>query len=185
MSAPPVLAPTVGTRIRARARHAGELLGRLLPAMLLTASLLPACTYLEEKRDLLSGGPQQREAAAQAQLDAERQRSAGLQRQQSQRQADLDAVDRRLAAAQVRLDAQQRRLDAALKARKIGEAKYRDLKRQTEQLKADTAQLQQSRPPTLTRSVANVDDTAKLQQLERLEQRRRDLEAALQAAVGK
>ena len=69
------------------------------------AALLSACTYIEERRDLNAGGPQQRETAAQAALDAERQRAGGLSARQAQRQDELAALNMRLSEAQAGLDA--------------------------------------------------------------------------------
>lgn len=148
-----------------------------------SAALLSACTYIEERRDLNAGGPQQREAAAQAALDAERQRSTGLSAQQAQRERELAAVNARLSDAQAGLDAQTRRLDEALRNKKISTARYNELKRQTDGLKSDTAGLKLRNDADRASKANSGNDPAKLKQLEALEQRRRDLEAALQAAV--
>ncbi|MBK8763533.1 MAG: hypothetical protein KA778_00090 [Burkholderiaceae bacterium] len=147
------------------------------------AALLSACTYIEERRDLNAGGPQQRETAAQAALDAERQRAGGLSARQAQRQDELAALNMRLSEAQAGLDAQTKRLDEALRNKKISITRYNELKRQADGLKSDAAGLK-LRNDADRASKANLgNDPAKLKQLEALEQRRRDLESALQAAV--
>lgn len=155
---------------------------RLAAALLLTSILGPACTYIEERRDLMSGGPQRREAAAQTELDAERQRAAGLAAQKSQRERELDEVNGRLARAQAALDDQNRRLAAALKARQISQAKHDELKRSIDGLKSDASELRARNDADRVRRNGPTD-AEKLKKLQELEQRRRDLETALQAAV--
>lgn len=89
----------------------------------------------------------------------------------------------RLSEAQAGLDAQTKRLDEALRNKKISITRYNELKRQADGLKSDAAGLK-LRNDADRASKANLgNDPAKLKQLEALEQRRRDLESALQAAV--
>lgn len=157
---------------------------QLVATLLLTGFLGSACTYIEERRDLMSGGPQRREAAAQAELDAERQRASGLAAQKAQRERELDEINGRLKRAQASLDQQNRRLAAALEARRISKAKHDELKRSIDALKSDAADLRVRNDADRIRRNGS-DDAGKLKKLQELEQRRRDTEAALQAAVGK
>ncbi|MEP7299982.1 MAG: hypothetical protein ABI699_00515 [Caldimonas sp.] len=150
----------------------------------LALALLAGCTYLDERRDLNAGGPQQREAAAAGALAAERQRSANLSTEQARRERELGAINARLATAQAGLDEQTRRLDAALKSRQISASRYAELKRQADALKSDTASLKlRNDADRASKASTSSNDPAKLQQIETLDKRRKDLEAALQAAV--
>lgn len=160
-------------------------MSRLMLQLALAApALLGACTYLEERRDLNVGGPQQREAAAQAALDAERQRSVVLNAKQSQRERELAAINARLAVAQSGLDEQSRRLDAALKNKQVSAARHAELKKQADALKADTASLKlRNDADRASKAKPAGNEPAKLKQIETLDQRRKDLESALQAAI--
>lgn len=157
---------------------------RLAATLLLAGTLGSACTYMEERRDLMSGGPQRREAAAQSELDAERQRATGLAAQRSQRERELDEVNGRLTRAQALLNDQNRRLAAALKARRISQAKHDELKRSMATLKSDAGELRARNDADRVRRDGPTD-AEKLKRLQELEQRGRDLESALQAAVSR
>jgi hypothetical protein len=137
------------------------------------AALLSACTYIEERRDLNAGGPQQRETAAQAALAAERQRG-GLSARQAQRQDELAALNMRYSEAQAGPTRRQSAWTRRSGTKNQYHA-YNELKRQADGLKSDAAGLK-LRNDADRASKANLgNDPAKLKQLKALEQRQRDL----------
>lgn len=155
-----------------------------LVAALFAALLLGGCSnipYLDAKARTRSGGElDQQQAAAQSDLDQQRQRHTGLSDAKTKRDAEIARDNRRIAALDKDLKAQDRQLAAALKAQRVDQARYNDLKRQLDALQADTETARQDQ----ARAAASPDgpgDTAKAAKLAELEQRKKSLEEALGA----
>ena len=87
----------------------------VLAAML----LIPGCTYVQQKRDLVSGGLASREAEANAKFQTARTQNQDLQDQQLQLDREVDRNAKRIASARSDLDRVSAELNAARK-RKAG-----------------------------------------------------------------
>jgi chromosome segregation ATPase len=161
---------------------------RRLLALLAGATLLGltgCATYLDAKRDTAPGGQQQRDiAAAKAEVTSAQAQNVALGDQKLQREREIERNDKRIRALEQDLRVQDQALAAALKNKKITQARYADLKRQADTLRQDTQSADlENKGASLAAPDARAD-AAKEARLKDLERRKKDLEAAL-AAIGK
>lgn len=140
--------------------------------------------YLDAKSDMMSGGPQNRVAAAQANYDAAKQDSQNLQDQLLQTNRDIERNEKRIASAKNELAKTNATLTAALNQKKLSAQNYDKLKRESDSISRELStldlQLQADRDdPTKAADVA-----AKEQKLRALEKRKADLDKAIRLSLG-
>lgn len=156
------------------------------PALLSALVLLAGCAgipYLDAKKRTESGGElDQQKAAAQTDLDQQRGRNTDLSQARAAREAELARDARRIAALDRDLKAKDRQLAAALKAQRVDQARYNELKRQVDGLQAETDAVQKAQQQAAGAATPDAAaDAAKTKQLAELEQRKKALEDALGA----
>lgn len=155
---------------------------------LLGAVLLTGCAnnpYLEARQRTTAGGElDQREAAAQRDLDAERRRQSDMHIRRQGIDAEIARNSHRISALQGDLKKQDAQLAAALSARKITKAQHDQIKRQVDGLRADTnsAELENQRAAG---SKTPSNDAAKQAELAKLEERKKALETTLSAMTAR
>lgn len=152
---------------------------RVVPAAALL--LLAGCgTYLEAKRNTAVGGQNERDiAAANATLSSEQARNASLAVQKQQREREIEANNQRIRALQADLKRQDTALANALKSRQLTQARYNELKKEMDSVKADTQSVElQNKGDAFAQPDAKAD-AAKEAKLKDLERRKKELEAAL------
>lgn len=153
-------------------------------AALLGVALVTGCAnnpYFDARQRTAAGGElDQKEAAAQRDLEAERRRQAGMQVQRQGIDTEIARNSQRISALQGDLKKQDAQLAAALSARKITKAQHDQIKRQVDGLRADanSAELENQRAAV---SKAPGNDAAKQAELAKLEERKRALEKTLSA----
>lgn len=149
------------------------------------ALLLAGCAnnpYLDAKRRTAAGGElDQQEAAARRDLDAEQRRRAAITTQKADVDAQIQRNSQRIASLEKDLRAQDRQLADALKSRKIDKTRHDDLKRQLEDLRADTQRADLDNQRDGMSKTPTSGDAAKQAQLAELEKRKKALEDALGA----
>lgn len=145
----------------------------VLAAML----LIPACTYIEQRRDIMSGGLAGREAAANAKFQTAKTQNQDLQDQQLQFDREIDRNNKRIAAARSDLDRVSAELNAARKRSAISEADYRRLKNEADKAQSELASVNMQLDAG--RVTGNVDVAAKERQIQQLERKKSQLEKAL------
>lgn len=155
---------------------------RLVGAMVVVAAGVSSCTYLQQREDLMSGGPQQREAAANAALESARTENQNLHDEDVRLQREIERNNRRIEAAQSDLTKLSSELDQAKARQAISEAQYRRLKSQIANTNADLNALDmQQKADAVT---GNDQSAAREQQLRALEKKKAELEKALAAGTG-
>lgn len=150
---------------------------RLLPLVLLVSG---CATYLDAKNNTAVGGQQDRDkAAARADLAAAQSQNASLQVQKQQRDAEIERNNQRIRALQADLKKQDTALANALKAKQVSQARYNELKKEMDSVKAETQSVElQNNGDALAKPDAKAD-AAKEARLKDLERRKKELEAAL------
>lgn len=150
--------------------------------LLVSVGLLAGCTYMQQRQDLMQGGPARREAEANAALQAAKTQNQDLQDQNTQLEREIERNSRRIDAAQADLDRVSAELEAARKRRAVSEAEYKRLKGQvaatSSELSSVTMQLDAGRLGS------KVDVPAKERQIQALEKKKSELEKALGMAPG-
>lgn len=150
--------------------------------LLVSMGLLAGCTYMQQRQDLMQGGPARREAEANAALQAAKTQNQDLQDQNTQLEREIERNSRRIDAAQADLDRVSAELEAARKRRAVSEAEYKRLKAQvaatSSELSSVTMQLDAGRLGS------KVDVPAKERQIQALEKKKSELEKALGMAPG-
>lgn len=150
--------------------------------LLVSMGLLAGCTYMQQRQDLMQGGPARREAEANAALQAAKTQNQDLQDQNTQLEREIERNSRRIDAAQADLDRVSAELEAARKRRAVSEAEYKRLKGQvaatSSELSSVTMQLDAGRLGS------KVDVPAKERQIQALEKKKSELEKALGMAPG-
>ena len=154
-------------------------------AVVVLAIGLAGCnTYMDAKADLVSGGPQQRVAAAQADLNAAKTTNQNMQDQQVALERDIDRNERRIAAAQDELDQSNAALAAARSQKRLSEQRYAELKRQSYALNSELAVLDLQIQGDRSKPNAGPEIAAKEARLRDLERRKADLDRAIRLALG-
>ena len=145
--------------------------------------LLPGCgTYLEAKRNTAVGGQNERDiATANSQLSSAQAQNASLAVQKQQRERDIEANNKRIRALEADLKKQDAALASALKARQLTQARYNELKKEMDAVKAETQSVDLQNKGDALAAPDTKADAAKEAKLKDLERRRKDLESALAA----
>ena len=107
--------------------------------VLASVTLIPGCTYLQQKQDLMTGGLAGRKREANAKFQTARTQNQDLQDQQLQLDREIDRNNRRIASAQSDLDRVSAELNAARKRNAVSEADYRRLKSEVDETRSDLA----------------------------------------------
>ncbi len=147
--------------------------------------MLGGCNaYLDAKSDMMSGGPQNRVAAAQSNYNAAKQDNQNLQDQLLATNRDIERNEKRIATARDELAKTNTALTAALNQKKLSAQSYDKLKRESDAINRELStlnlQMQADRDdPTKTADVA-----AKEQKLRDLEKRKADLDKAIRLSLG-
>ena len=148
-----------------------------LAGLLLGGMALAGCAYVDAKADLMSGGPQSREAAASRQLEATRQRNQAMQDELSANDRDVERNQRKLAALQDDLTRLQAQLDRTEKSRRANAAAVTKLKAELAQLQRDTSDLDLQ--VSADGLAGKADTAARRQQVGELERKKAQLERVL------
>lgn len=140
--------------------------------------------YLDAKSDMMSGGPQNRVAAAQSNYNAAKQDNQNLQDQLLATNRDIERNEKRIASARDDLTKTNASLAAARDQKKLSTQAYDKLKRESDAINRELStlnlQLQADRDdPTKAADVA-----AKEQKLRDLEKRKADLDKAIRLSLG-
>lgn len=151
---------------------------------LVAAGLTGCSTYIDAKADLMSGGPQQRVAAAQSNLTAAQTTNQNLQDQQVALQRDIERNEKRIAAAQSDLDKSNASLADARAKKRLSEQQYAKLKKESDALNSELAKLDLQVQSDRGKSGAGPEVAAKEARLRDLERRKAELDRAIKAALG-
>ena len=112
---------------------------RLTSGMLLLTLGGCANPYLDAKRNTAAGGQQERDiATAKTELATAKTQNVSLSDQKLQRERELDRNDKRIRAVEQDLRTQDQALASALKAKKVNQARYTELKRESDALHQET-----------------------------------------------
>lgn len=157
------------------------IVGRGLCA-LASFGLLFGCTYIQQREDLMQGGPARREADANTALQAAKTQGQDLQDQNTQLQREIDRNARRVEAAQSELDRVSAELEAARKRKAVSEAEYKRLKSQLAAANSELSSVNMQLDAG--RLGAKVDVAAKEKEIGALEKKKAELEKALSMTPG-
>ena len=155
------------------------------PTLLAAATLLLAgcaSTYLDAKRNVAPGGQQERNiAAAKGDLAAAQAQNVSLSDQKLQREREIERNNRRIRAMEADLRKQDAALVGALKAKQVSQARYNELKKEMDAVKAEMQSVDLQNKGDAFGTPDAKADAAKEARLKDLERRKKDLEAALAA----
>ena len=101
-----------------------------LSAALAVPFIAGCSTYLQQKADLVSGGPEEREKAAEDQWEAAQDTHGGLKGDQEALAEEQALQDRKLAELSQRLEAQKDKIARAMAENKITRAKEQAIREQ-------------------------------------------------------
>lgn len=158
---------------------------RSMPLLAAAALLLSGCaanTYLDAKRNTAPGGQQERDiAAAKTELATAQQQNVSLSDQKLQREREIERNNKRIRAMEVDLRKQDAALASALKSKKVTQARYNELKREMDAVKAEMQSVDLQNKGDAFATPDAKADAAKEARLKDLERRKKDLETALAA----
>lgn len=153
------------------------------PTVLAAATLLLggcANTYLDAKRNVAPGGQQERDiATAKTDLTAAQAQNVSLSDQKLQREREIDRNNRRIRAMETDLRKQDAALASALKAKQVSQARYNELKKEMDAVKAEMQSVDLQNKGDAFATPDAKADAAKEARLKDLERRKKDLETAL------
>lgn len=157
---------------------------------LVTVAAVGGCaameTYNQAGRYVAPGGVgDQQKAAAQTDLKAAREQNSSLQLDVAQREREIQQVNERLRAAEADLDTQTRALDAAVKARRVSQAKAEPIRKEIEGIRVEMQKIDAMNKATVAARPDPAADEAKRKRLADLDARRKALEATLVQMGGK
>lgn len=160
---------------------------RVLWALGAALWLSGCATYMDAKSAVAPGGRiDQQRSAAQGDLQAARSENVRLSDEKLQRERELERNDRRIRAMAADLRRQDQTLAAALKSRKVSQARYTDLKREMDSIRAEMQSVDLQNKGDSFKPADPKADAAKEQRLRELERRKKELEGALaQLATGR
>jgi len=141
-------------------------------------------SYLDAKADMMSGGPQNRVAAAQSNYDAAKQQNQNLQDQLLATNRDIERNEKRIASARDDLAKTNTALTAALNQKKLSAANYDKLKRESDAINRELSSLNLQLQADRDDPTKAADVAAKEQKLRDLEKRKADLEKAIRLSLG-
>lgn len=158
---------------------------RSTPMIAAAALLLSGCaanTYLDAKRNTAPGGQQERDiAAAKTELATAQQQNVSLSDQKLQREREIERNNKRIRAMEVDLRKQDAALASALKSKQVTQARYNELKREMDAVKAEMQSVDLQNKGDAFGAPDAKADAAKEARLKDLERRKKDLETALAA----
>jgi hypothetical protein len=146
------------------------------------ALVLAGCanTYLDAKRNVAPGGQQSKDiAAANAELEAARAQNVSLSDQKMQRERELERNDKRIRTLESDLRQQDAALASALKSKQLTQARYADLKREMDSIRAEMQSVDMQNKGDIMAPPNPKADAAKEARLRELERRKKELEGAL------
>lgn len=156
-----------------------------VPLLAATAMLLTGCavnTYLDAKRNTAPGGPQEAEIAARKREVATLEtRNAEMKDEAALADREIERNNTRIRALESELRTVNARLDSALKARRVSQQRYNELKREMDSVKREMQAVElQNKGDALAAPdpKSGLEKEAKLKDLER---RKKDLENAVAA----
>lgn len=160
---------------------------RALCALAAALSLSGCATYMDARSAVAPGGRiDQQRTAAQGDLQAARAENVRLSDEKLQRERELERNDRRIRAMEEDLRKQDQQLAAALKSRKVSQARYEELKREMDRIRAEMQSVDLQNKGDSFKPADAKADAAKEQRLRDLERRKKELEGALaQLAAGR
>lgn len=158
---------------------------RSTPLLAAAALLLSGCaanTYLDAKRNTAAGGQQERDiAAAKTELTTAQQQNVSLSDQKLQREREIERNNKRIRAMEADLRKQDVALASALKAKQVSQARYNELKKEMDAVKAEMQSVDLQNKGDAFGAPDAKADAAKEARLKDLERRKKDLETALAA----
>lgn len=158
---------------------------RSTPLLAAAALLLSGCaanTYLDAKRNTAPGGQQERDiAAAKTELTTAQQQNVSLSDQKLQREREIERNNKRIRAMEADLRKQDVALASALKAKQVSQARYNELKKEMDAVKAEMQSVDLQNKGDAFGAPDAKADAAKEARLKDLERRKKDLETALAA----
>ncbi len=140
--------------------------------------------YLDAKSDMMSGGPQNRVAAAQANYTAAKQDNQNLQDQLLATNRDIERNEKRIASAKDDLAKTNSTLTAALNQKKLSAQSYDKLKRESDAINRELSTLNLQLQADRDDPSKAADVAAKEQKLRDLEKRKADLDKAIRLSLG-
>lgn len=140
--------------------------------------------YLDAKQDAMTGGPQNRVAAAQANYTAAKQDNQNLQDQLLATNRDIERNEKRIATAKSDLTRTNANLTAALNQKKLSAQTYDKLKRESDAINRDLSTLNLQLQADRDDPTKSADVAAKEQKLRDLEKRKADLDKAIRLSIG-
>jgi len=147
--------------------------------------MLGGCNaYLDAKSDMMSGGPQNRVAAAQANYNAAKQDNQNLQDQLLATNRDIERNEKRIASAKDELAKTNSTLTAALNQKKLTAQSYDKLKRESDAINRELSTLNLQMQADRDDPTKAADVAAKEQKLRDLEKRKADLDKAIRLSLG-
>lgn len=152
-----------------------------LGLVLSAAALLSGCasTYMETRRENAPGGVlDQRKAAAQQDLSTARQQQVDLTDATVQRKREMERMDARLKAVNNDLRQSDVDLNEALRAKRVSQERFDQLKRQLDAVKRETQSLELDNKAALVGKPDPAAEAAKRARLAELEKKKADLENA-------
>ncbi|WP_445682635.1 hypothetical protein [Radicibacter daui] len=155
-------------------------------SLILVASLgATACaTYLDQKADLVAGGPQQRVAQAQSNYNAAVAANQNLEDQRLSLERDIERNEKRITAAQDQLKKANRDLASALAQKKLSQEQYAKLKSQSDAINRELAKLDLQTQADQNNSTNGPEIAARQARIEELEKRKAELDKAIGLALG-
>jgi PBP1b-binding outer membrane lipoprotein LpoB len=160
-------------------------LHRSLSALACAALLLAGCgTYMEARQNVKPGGKlDQEKQAARTELQSAKTEQVRLGDEKAQREAELKRNDERIRTVQADLQKQEQALQDAFAAKKVSQARYAELKRDLDSVKAESQSIDLQLKSAAFRQSDPKADAAKEQRLRELEKRKKELEKTLAEAI--
>ncbi len=159
------------------------LVNRLLLTVAVGAMLTGCSTYVNQRADLMAGGPQTRVASAQADVNSAKSTNQNLQDQLVSVERDIERNEKRVASAQADLEKTNATLASARSQQKISAQQYAKLKAESDTLNRELASLDLQLQGDRGKADAGPQVAAKEARLKDLERRKADLEKAMKLAV--
>lgn len=149
--------------------------------VLVVCALMSGCasTYMETRRENAPGGVlDQKKAAAQQDLTTARQQNVDLTDATVQRRREMERMDARLKAVNNDLRQSDVDLNEALRAKRVSQERYNQLKRQLDAVKNESQSLELDNKAALVGKPDPAAEAAKRARLAELEKKKADLENA-------
>lgn len=159
------------------------LVKRLILVIALGGMLAGCSTYVNQRADLMAGGPQARVAAAQADVNSAKATNQNLQDQLVSVERDIERNEKRVASAQADLEKTNAALADARARQKLSAQQYGKLKAESDKLNRELAVLDLQLQGDRGKADAGPAVAAKEARIKDLERRKADLEKAMRIAV--